>query len=366
MARPTVFLILLQTSAILWTACDGTHVSGPNPNPEPLWIKAISHRAFPRGLKTDDERIYLSHGSGLSAVDVAGNVVWEDHTTGLGLIGPPFIVANDVVVAGYNGLVAFRATTGERLWTVEGSIPDAMTADESGRVFITDGELLVAFDIQSGAELWETALEPGGVVKLGAGDGLVCVVRPVFPAGNARIECFSASNGIRRWARLLGSAEWITTTAELVIFAGGESEGELGWIALDPETGETVWTSSNSLPSRGPEISDAGVIYTCGNRSETRTDCAAVQARDGSVLWQTDLTDIPVGAPAVGEGSLYVIAQDENFQQTLYVLDATTGQIRMKLTTDEEVRGFCASPATINNLVFAFGCAGFLLAYDDI
>lgn len=357
-------LDLLPAILAISMACDGTHVSGPSPNPSPIWVKEISFRAFPTGLKTDNERVYFADGSGISAVDVAGQVVWEDNTTGLGLIGSSFIIANDVVVAGYNGLVALRAQTGERLWTVEGSIPDRTTVDRVGRLFIWDSELLTAFDIQTGIELWETALEQGGLVRLGAGGGLVCAVRPVFR--NARVECFSTTTGIRHWTRLLGSAEWIAVDEDLVILAGGESEGELGWIGLNPETGATIWTSSHDLPSRGPAISDSGIIYACGNMSEARTDCAAVQAGDGSIIWQTNLPDIPVGAPAAGQESLYIVAGDETFQQFLYVLDLTTGQIDMRLTTDEEVRGFCGSPMTINNLVFAFGCAGFLLAYQDI
>lgn len=297
-------------------------------------------------------------------MNAAGEIVWEENTTGSGLIGPAYLVVDGVVVAAHDGLVGFRAQDGERLWAALESAPQVMTAAEQEGLFTTDGEDLVAVDILTGIERWRTPLADGGLVNLGSGAGLICAERLIFAPGDARVECFSSSDGSRRWVRFVGTAQWVAIARGLVILAGGEEEGEPGWIALNPDTGETVWVTSQDLPSLGPEISEGDVIYTCGDPSQTRRDCAAVRAEDGAVLWQRGLAGVPVSAPVLGGESLYVIVLLDDGRQVLFALERTTGSIRSQLDPGEEVRGFCANPETIGNLVFAFGCAGYLLAYE--
>jgi outer membrane protein assembly factor BamB len=326
----------------------------------PLWVQHISFRAMGRPLRADGGNVYASTPGGIAAMDPeTGGYLWEKGASG-GLAGFPYVVVGGVVViAGNDVLIGIRSSTGDPLWTRQ-SVPSlALTTNEPDQLFATDGESITAYDPQTGATRWVRPLPPGGSVSIGVGDGVVCAERRIVSPDVASIECWSASQGESLWSRVIAEPTWLVVTDERVVLPAGETPGETGWIALDARTGATIWKSN--LPStHSPAISkEGGRLYTCTREG---TECFAIQTTDGMTVWRKSFDDA-VGSPAIGIRNVYVVANVPD-PASLLVLDVDTGEIRERIDPDPlDPYGFCGVPAAYDDMVFVFGCWGYVYAF---
>ena len=111
------------------------------------------------------------------------------------------------------------------------------------------------------------------------------------------------------------------TVADGVVYYGHYC-GE--FLAVDADTGATVWTQPINTTATGSAVVD-GVVYVAARC--TYTYCGGVYAFDatsGSPLWTWNTGSEHVGFPVVSGGVLYVSANNAT-AQTTYALDATTG-----------------------------------------
>src|SRR5690606_5430672 len=97
-----------------------------------------------------------------------------------------------------------------------------------------------------------------------------------------------------------------------------------GLYSIDALTGQQVWAVDLSEGSAGdpgtarlPAVSD-GVIYV----STLEGDLVAVDAADGTILWQQHLAEETPNSPTVADGTVYVVADGNRFLG----FDAETGE----------------------------------------
>jgi len=98
--------------------------------------------------------------------------------------------------------------------------------------------------------------------------------------------------------------------------------------ALDPNTGKVLWSTTKYCVHGGCTISGAnGRLYLGGyNRVDAGTPGRYVwclDARDGSLIWQSDPLLVAIHVVTVGPRFLFVHAQNRNG----YLIDKATGKV---------------------------------------
>lgn len=340
------------------TSVELTLPSARSASRSPEWVRNLSHRLLARPLTVDSRRVYGSGPGCVGALDrFTGATLWCEGSAP-GLAGLPYVVVDEVVAMSrgetFSGL---RASSGEVLWTRAGVPNHPFVGEEGHGLAATDGMTIAVYDPETGATRWDAPIEQGRDVNLAMGSGVVCAERLVAPPGDARIQCWDAFDGEFGWSRFIGSPGWIGIAGERIVLSGGETERESGWIALDKETGATVWKSP--LPARSGSFSETGDrVFACSG-----SECVAVRIRDGSIVWRRTLQG-EAGSPVVGGGRVYVVVRSEN-RGSLYVLDAASGGSHERIDPDPfDLGGFCARPAVHEDWVYVFGCSGHLYAFE--
>jgi outer membrane protein assembly factor BamB len=143
----------------------------------PLWETAVPGRAGRAHQKngqasataaTDGERVYVSFGSVLAALDLEGRVVWRQEFGPIanyhGAAGTPLLYGDRVIV--YQDqyrdsfIAAFDARTGRELWrtprtaSVGWGTPVAVRVGDRDEIVVNGQGRVRAYDPMSGAELW--------------------------------------------------------------------------------------------------------------------------------------------------------------------------------------------------------------------
>jgi outer membrane protein assembly factor BamB len=197
--------------------------------------------------------------------------------------GPKLLWTFDNAGIGFSG----PAIVGDRLFTMGGR---------------GDRELLFALDVKTGKEIWST--EVGALFTNPWGDGpratpTVDGEQVYALGGNGNLLCVESATGKKRWQVSLdgdlggavpywGCGESPLVDGEQVIVTPGGEKGALA--ALDKKSGKVIWRSA--------ELKDGAayssiVVAVAGNVRHyvqmTDKGVAGVSARDGKLLWQSEL-----------------------------------------------------------------------------
>ena len=211
-------------------------------------------------------------------------------------------------------------------WSANITVSFSSAAVANGIVYVgADDGNLYAFDARSGAPLWKAAT--GGQIfsSPAVADGLVYV-----GSNDGRVYAFDAETGAVRWATLTGNAVQSPVTVAHGLVYAGTIFGAM--FAIHAKTGIVKWTAQEIAngPSSAPAVAH-GVAYFGGGELD------AFDARSGAPLWQQKLGVMPVYAPAVDRGTVFVRA---NFY--LAGLDATTGAVRWSTSSGATEQGSIA------------------------
>ncbi len=233
----------------------------------------------------------------------------DDVSTETGLLkkwaegGPKKVWTFDGAGLGYSG----HAIVGDTLYTM--GARDAV-------------EFVIAVDVKTGKEKWSA--EAGPLLTNGWGDGprgtpTVSDGKVYALSGKGRLVCLNAADGKSVWSADMveiggkvpgwGYTESVLVDGELVICTPGGAQGTMA--AFDKTTGAKKWQSA--AWTDGAQY--ASVIAATHNDARqliqlTQQNVAAVNAKDGSVLWQVPFPGktavIPV--PIFSEGHVFVCA----------------------------------------------------------
>jgi polyvinyl alcohol dehydrogenase (cytochrome) len=273
------------------------------------------------------------------------------------------------------GLVAFDRETGAELWRFHtahppehngGSVWGSPSVDTEARlVFAGTGQSysgvaspmsdsLFALDVDTGALRWSTQLTEGDVFSFGGANG------PDFDFGTTPILFEATIDGRRR-----------------KLLAAGQKSGAL-W-ALDRLTGEIVWSQALSPGSAliGGVFNNGAydgerIIATGNNGTSTapgseepappntgRSRLAAIDPATGAILWERQLGGWVWAAITVANGVGYVAADT-----VLQAFDVRTGE---KLFSFPASGTITSAPVVAAGRVhFGAGGTTFSAIYDDI
>lgn len=259
--------------------------------------------------------------------------------------GTPAVVDGTVYVLSVTGLYALDAETGAELWS-DGRISGTSSPSyANGRVFALDsGAILYAFDADAGTELWHAAVEDhayaAGFSSPIPANGLVIAgssSREESSSGDeltfrGGVVAFDAESGAEVWRHdtveppYNGVSVWssvtVDTEAGLVFgstgnnYTGEASDTSDSIFALDLETGDLVWNTQLSegdvftIPNPQSEDTDFGtnpILFEAEIGGETRALLGAGQKsgvfwaldrETGEVVWSTAVS--PRGSPLIG------------------------------------------------------------------
>ncbi|EZP72792.1 Pyrrolo-quinoline quinone [Sphingomonas paucimobilis] len=212
-------------------------------------------------------------------------------------------------------------------WTasIEGSTPRARLASApvvaNGKLYVIDaGAHVIAFDANSGAKLWQTALPAEGSGRALFGGGVSVVDDKVYAStGVGDVAALNAANGSILWKKRPGGPlRGAPTLANGHVYVMGQDNQIF---ALNQSDGEVQWTDSGTLQVTGvfgvaaPAAAQGTVIagYSSG-------ELTAYRYENGRTLWGdalsrtsistavATLTDIDAD-PVIDRGRVFAIGQ---------------------------------------------------------
>ena len=209
--------------------------------------------------------------------------------------------------------------------SIEGSTPRARLASPpvvaGGKLYVIDaGAHVIAFDANSGAKLWQTALPAEGSGRALFGGGVSIVDDKLFAStGVGDVAALNAANGSILWKKRPGGPlRGAPTLANGHVYVMGQDNQIF---ALNQSDGEVQWTDSGTLQVTGvfgvaaPAAAQGTVI--AGYSSDELT---AYRYENGRTLWGdalsrtsistavATLTDIDAN-PVIDRGRVFAIGQ---------------------------------------------------------
>jgi outer membrane protein assembly factor BamB len=157
--------------------------------------------------------------------------------------------------------------------------------------------LLRAYDLKTGAEVWTVDFSEFGA---GGDDAGICLMD-----GTVYYSCYFGHSALKR--KGLAGAKGLTA-------------------ALDPDTGRVIWLTTRYFVHGGCTLSgDEGRLYLGGYNKMRQGNSLVwcVDARDGSLIWESEPVREAIQVVTVGDRFLFVHAQYRNG----YLLDKATGKI---------------------------------------
>ncbi|WP_406861511.1 PQQ-binding-like beta-propeller repeat protein [Streptomyces sp. HUAS MG47] len=206
-----------------------------------------------------------------------------------------------------------------------------------GRIHASDGPSLYALDAADGVERWRTGTD-AWVYSLKVDRGTL-----VTGTRGGGVQGWEASNGAKLWE--LSGAQTDFETPE----AGPAVHGDTVYVwrnarlqALDARSGTERWSypigdaaSCGNVPVRVAPAEDGCVYVAAGTR------VLSIDIAGGHVRWHFEAPAVflspPafVPGPAVTGGGVYLA----DYLGTVYALDATTGQDRWRIATEQRQSG---------------------------
>jgi outer membrane protein assembly factor BamB len=376
--------------------------------PGPKWQARLGVGAIYAPAAVRDGLVYVgTTGGTFDAVrESDGSLVWM-FAAGGPIYGGPLVTGEHVFFVCDNGyLFKLDRKTGKEAWrydlggeraprilphpiadTVEPRIGEFDFEMSSPKPQLADGVLYVgsgdgsfhAIDAETGKRVWRfeppenagpppsTPWNPVGSTKIRT-DALIDGPRVVFGSFGQRLRALDRKSGTEIWQKNLQaeiSSSPVLVDGKIVL---GSRGGML--YAFDPETGKVLWrmifwgSAIESSAARGE-----GSLFCIGASDLRRV--SLIDARDGRVVWRTDVFGLPWARPAFAGKRVFASASGYEPYQMRHVgsfsaLDAETGRILWRWTlppTRSEVSGFGASPVVDGSLVFVGGLDGNLYAF---
>ncbi|MCB8943462.1 MAG: PQQ-binding-like beta-propeller repeat protein [Ardenticatenaceae bacterium] len=339
------------------------------------------------GLSTDGQKVYVAHGTGVVAYNVAdqsvawtfpeeasrvpiyaapsvqdgriiiadfgapggffspGNVVtiyalndvdqgtpttiWSaNEATKASIVASPLQVGERIFVGtADNHVVALDATNGTLLWDFEvGNSVWGQPAYKDGTVFVAVLDKKVyAIDAESGQSVWD---EPVALEGALASRPVVDTDLVYVTSFDGQLHALSISSGELVWSA--SGQDWIWGAPTLVdgVVYFVDVQGNV--YAVDSETGAELWSQSINLSVQTSPVVVNGVIYIAsegaGTSEEPQGMLTALNAADGDQLWQ-QLAPAPLHTtPVVVEDTLVVALTSETALLIGYDLETGSQQ----------------------------------------
>lgn len=338
----------------------GPEASGPKTDGAVAWRYSADTEAA-SGVAVGGGRVYAG---GLAVDGETGRGVggdWHGH------MHTP-TVADALYVSAFD-LQARDPATAEPRWTFQtdvdrGGLPAPTTASETVYVPGSLGDpTLYAVDADDGTERWRVETDADVGVPVAVDGETVYVVDD-----ESTVYALTAA-GEERWRRALETD--VSRSAPAVandrVYLGSW-DGTV--LALRTDDGATDWRRSDGAMGfrvGGPVAVTAETVVAAGREGSV----AALDATTGRVRWRVSTDAYELGAPAVADGVVYVGAAGGSGAGTLLALDSATGAERWRVETREVLfgdytrAGINASPAVVDGVVYVATAPGDVYAIHE-
>ena len=348
------------------------HLDGlPGPtNGTPAWVfkdekaMAVDFSSSPAVV---GNRLYIgssqgsifSLGGATYCIDTESQkVIWR-HASPTPIFSSPAVAGGRVYIGeGYHQdsnchLRCLDAKTGEPIWSFQtGSHVESTPFISQGKLYFTAGaDGIYCIDALEGQEIWHyrgvhadmSPVVHKGSVYFGTG------------YGNYRIYAIDAQTGADIWSKQMPYPVWGSPSADenLVFFGLGRGNfsdsdpipaGKV--VALDAETGDTVW-EHEAKDAVLTAIAVRNGYVTFGSRDGS---VYCLSATDGKRNWQTGLGDPVVSSPAVTPDTVYAATKNGY----IYALSTDDGKVKWEFNIRTVTRNIeiYSSPAVANGFVY--------------
>jgi polyvinyl alcohol dehydrogenase (cytochrome) len=349
---------------VYFGAWDGTVRAVDTETGAPVWTTPVTTGVSVLGAMVDDSpllfdgKVIIGDGAGrLHALDAhTGALLWTqvlDSHPNARIFSSPVLAGGNVVVGVGSYELAFEKPT----YTFKGAVValDPATGAERWRFFTTNDDATSG----AGASVWSTAAvdHTRKLIYIGVGQAYE---EPAGPYTDSLLA-LDYRTGALAWHRQftdddvyrifrtpvngpdadVGAAPNLFTIGDRDVVGVGDKAGV--YSVLDRTTGATVWARQLTAGSHlgGVMLTAAvhdGVIYVSSNEmlgsvidfaNPANTSVTfALDADDGSVIWDTDVPHASFGALTLANGVLYQPTIPGSYQ----VLDAADGSIIDTLT----------------------------------
>ncbi|MBW4052861.1 MAG: PQQ-binding-like beta-propeller repeat protein [Proteobacteria bacterium] len=289
------------------------------------------------------------------SVDFPASPTWR---VSLGTGTPSNIVIADGKVflttgtAGGSQLMALGQTNGATAWSPQAiagvGAGTASLAYDSGRVFVSGGSTLFAYDAATGALDWSTGLAAAGTGAPTAADGLVYV----NVTGNATIYALDEATGAISWQHALSAVSRISAVTADGLYVTAATAG-CPTLDLRPATGEVIWDSSEGTSFCPQTANETPIVANQLVYSPNSSGTSIFSAQTGS---NTGTLAAPL--PAAFTGSMAYFPQGAN----LDAVDLSNSTVSWTFNGDGTQ--LTALPIVVNQYVITGTAGGNLYAVD--
>ena len=173
----------------------------------------------------------------------------------------------------------------------------------------------------------------------------------VYLGGQSRILAIDMNTGETVWeGPASGPAHGVPAVARDILYFGTLNKRV---IALDRATGRTLWEFEGDDPFPGTLAVEDGIVFA-GSRGGT---VHALDANTGAQLWTVGLDDAVVAPVAVDDGKLFAASNSG----VLFIRNAGTGDTRARVRTGSAL---VAPPTAAHGRVYLISDGG-ILAFDS-
>ena len=372
-----------------------------NAGPGPKWRTILATPIYARAALRDGVAYVGTSGGEFHAIDLKdGGFKWT-YSAGRGVYGEALATDDAVYFVCDNGfLFKLDRATGKELWRYDlgderaSRVLPHQLVKNSGefdwdfhapKPNLTDGAVYVgsgdggmnAIDAASGKRIWR--FQAQGKIRAGATIGSGDDSRLFFGTMEKSAYALDRKTGAELWhidtqgpiaaaPSLIGDTLVIGVAAGLIL-------------GVDPATGKVRWMMQPWLSAvESSAVPDHGTLFFIGSSDMRRI--SYMDAKDGRVLWRTDVYGWPWATPEVAADRVFVsvagvwpyftgvdpvVPYPMHHLGSLSALDRKTGQILWRWQMPEWpgawISGFVAAPAAADGVVVVGGLDGSLYAF---
>ncbi len=383
--------------------------------PGPRWQTKLATAIYARAALRDGVAYVGTSGGEFHAIDMKdGGFKWT-YSAGRSVYGEALATDDAIYFVCDNGyLFKLARATGKEVWRYDlgdervPRIPPHQIVRNSGdfdwdfhapKPVLADGVIYVgsgdggmnAIDPANGKRIWR--FQAQGRIRGGAtidGPRVIFGTMGVILETDLGVISGTKENFAYALDRKSGSQIWRIDTQGPIVAAPtmignalviGVSAGLI--LGVDPATGKTHWVNQPWLSAvESSAVPDEGTRFFIGSSDMRRI--SYMDAKDGSVLWRTNVFGAPWATPEVSGDRVFVSAEGVtpyfagvdpvvpypmHHLGSLSALDRKSGQILWRWQMPEWpgawTSGFVASPAAADGLVVVGGLDGSLYAFPE-
>jgi len=305
--------------------------------------------------------VYLARGGPERRGITAGTLVADAQSAALSpqwrftapndVTSPPLLAGDALIFGDREGVVwMLDALRGEVRWTFTIGQPIIAAPAVAGCiVYVAGGTRLYALTLREGLYLW--SYEANDLIDASP---LVVDGRLMFGSEDGLFYALDARNGSARWHFDAGSPIVGAAAGNHGVVSFGTTDGT--FFALSPATGNLLWQADLDGSIRTNPTMVAGNLYVAVNGGSEGSRIVAMNAGDGTTLWQTHISGGISAALAVDE-SLYAGTSLGD----LLALDRKTGDIRWQVRFKNNQPN---APLVLNDRVIFTTTSGLMIVLD--